>query len=163
MKRDNSYLIGNKHAKGSAPNKTSFKKGAIPWNKDKKNIHLSPASEWKKGMKGRNWIAVGTITQRISKGIKRNFIKVKEPNISVPLAVYVWIKKYRFIFVGDIIHHRDGNKLNDKLKNLIALPRTDHPIFDGRWGLKQLTKEQEVYYLSRYKNIPRIEDVRVLL
>jgi len=26
----------------------------------------------------------------------------------------------------------DGNSANDDIKNLIALPRTDHPIFHGR-------------------------------
>lgn len=30
-------------------NKTSFKKGIIPWNKGLKRIHLSPKSEFKKG------------------------------------------------------------------------------------------------------------------
>ena len=128
-----------------------FIKGHKPWNKNKKRIHLSLKSEWKKGMKGRNWIPVGTITQRKAKsGITRNFIKIKEPNISMPLAKYVWIKKYGKILKGDIIHHRDGNKINDKEKNLIALPRTDHPIFDSQWGLKQLTNKQIKSYIARY-------------
>ena len=36
MSRDYTWLIGNKHAVGSKPNKTSFRKGLIPWNKGKK-------------------------------------------------------------------------------------------------------------------------------
>lgn len=32
----------------------AFKKGSIPWNKEKKGIHLSPKSEFKKGAKSWN-------------------------------------------------------------------------------------------------------------
>jgi len=151
MIRDNSYLIGNKFAKGNKSNCTSFKKDNMPWNKNLKGIHLSPKTEWKKGQKGRNWILVGTITQRKDKNGKlRNFIKIKEPNKSIELARYNWIKKYGKIIKGDIIHHMDGNTLNDFLWNLIALPRTDHPIFHNRWGLKKLTKKQQKFYKKRY-------------
>ena len=38
MHRDNSYLIGNKFAKGHRANKTSFKKGMIPWNKGTRGV-----------------------------------------------------------------------------------------------------------------------------
>jgi hypothetical protein len=137
------YCIKNKQGR--------FIKGHKPWNKNKKGIHLSPKSEWKKGMKGRNWLPISSITQRKTKGgIIRNFIKIKEPNISIPLAKYIWIKKYGRLLKGDVIHHRDGNKLNDKEKNLITLPRSDHPIFDGRWGLKQLSSKQIKFYVNRY-------------
>lgn len=51
MERDNSYLIGNKHAAGNQPNVTCFKKGHTPWNKNLKGIRLSPKSEFKKGKK----------------------------------------------------------------------------------------------------------------
>lgn len=42
--------IANK-GKHNSPN-TEFKKGTIPWSKDKKGIHLSPKSEFKKGQIG---------------------------------------------------------------------------------------------------------------
>lgn len=151
MKRDNLYLIKNQFAKGNKPNCTSFKKGVVPWNKGLKGIHLSPKSEWKKGQKGRNWIPVNTVTQRKDKNNKlRNWIKIQEPNKSIELARYNWIKKYGKIIKGDIIHHLDRNTLNDCLWNLIALPRTDHPIFHNRWGIKKLTQKQLKFYKKRY-------------
>ena len=149
-KIDHKHLIGNQFRKGKSST-NAFRKGHIPWNKDKKGIHLSPQSEWKKGMKGRNWMPVGTITQRKTKrGVVRNFIKIREPNISVPFATYVWEKNYGKLKKSDVVHHRDGDKLNDKKTNLIALPRTDHPIFDSKWGLKQLTQRQLRFYRNRY-------------
>lgn len=61
------------------PNRTSFKKGDIPWMKEKKGIHLSPRTEFKKGhipwTKGRfgekasNWKEGRTI---ISVAIRRS-------------------------------------------------------------------------------------------
>src|SRR3990167_3078587 len=91
MNRD--YLIGNQFAKGSKPNKTSFRKGSIPWNKGKKGIHLSPQSEFKKGHKPKSWKPVGTIKTRIEKsGTKRQWIKIKEPNVWIEYAKYLWLK-----------------------------------------------------------------------
>lgn len=43
------FKNGNQYAKGNKPNKTSFKKGQIPWCKGLKGIHLSPKTEIKKG------------------------------------------------------------------------------------------------------------------
>lgn len=46
--------------------RTHFKKGQIPWNKDKKDIHLSPDSEFKKGMTPWNkGLGMGTEAQRL--------------------------------------------------------------------------------------------------
>ena len=152
MNRDNLYLKGNKHAVGSKPNKTAFKEGHIPWNKDKKGIHLSVKTEFKKGTKPVNWVEVSTIrTRNTDKGKRqRKFIKIAEPNIWQEVAKFNWEANYGEIIKGDIIHHMDGNSLNDDIQNIIALPRKDHPIFHNRWGIKKLTTEQKDYYYSRY-------------
>jgi hypothetical protein len=152
-KRDTSYLIGNQHAKGAKPNKTAFKKGNIPWNKNKKGIHLSPKTEFKKGCESLNKLPVGTITTRTRNrgGIKkRQYIKIEEPNVWVPYATYVWESHFGKIKKGDVIHHLNGDSLDDRIENLIAFPRADHPVFHSRWGLKQLTQEQLNYYFERY-------------
>lgn len=129
-----------------------FEKGHNPWNKHKKGIHLSPNSEFKKGQKAVNWTCIGTIRKRVCKGKKeRNFIKIEEPNKWEELAKYEWKRNYGKIIKGDVIHHINGDSLNDNIENLIALPRTDHPIFDGRWGLKKILIEQYNFYLNRYK------------
>jgi len=128
MERDNSYLIDNQHAKGNQPNKTSFKKGNIPWNKDKKGIHLSLNSEFKKGQTGIHWVPIGTISIRIENRTKksRQWIKVAEPNIWVEYAKFIWIKYNGNIPKGYLIHHIDYNSLNDSIDNLAMLTRKAH-------------------------------------
>ncbi len=152
MNRDNSYLIGNQWAKGNKPNSGSFKKDHVPWNKNKKGIHLSPKSEFKKGRRSANHTSVGTLKKRYRKreNKSRMFIKIAEQGKWEELAKYVWKQEYGFILKGDIIHHQNGDVLDDRLENLIALPRTDHPIFHSRWGLRQFTEEQLAYYIGRY-------------
>jgi hypothetical protein len=57
-------MLGNKHALGNLPNKTSFKKGQISINKGRKGMHISPKTEFKKGMKPWNWKGGVTSEQR---------------------------------------------------------------------------------------------------
>jgi len=127
MKRDCQYLIGNKFALGNAPNKTSFKKGSIPWNKELKGIHLSPKSEYKKGHVCPSRKNIGTITQRIDKGKNiRNWIKIKQPNTWIGYTRYVWQQSYGEIPKKAVIHHVDKDTLNDKIQNLCILNRAEH-------------------------------------
>ena len=127
MKRDNSYLKGNQYAKGCGPNKTSFKKGMEPWNKGKKGIHLSPATEFKKGQKSINHLPVGSRTERKDKNDKiRRWIKVDEPNKWIEYAKFVWIKHNGEIPKGYLIHHINEDTLDDNIDNLALLTRKAH-------------------------------------
>jgi len=147
MKRDNTYLKGNQFAKGSKPNKTCFKKGDVPWNKGLKGIHLSPKTEFKKGLRSSNWQPVGTITIRTSKRETRRFIKVAEPDKWEEYAKFLWKQKYGKVLKGYAIHHIDGDKLNDDIKNLIALSISEHMKLHS--GLVIPTQEQLEQYISR--------------
>ena len=145
------HLFGNKHSLGNKPNKTSFKKGLIPWNKGLKGTHFSPETEFKKGRTSNRTLEVGTIRIRKSKRNKiRAFIKVKTPNIWVDMATYNWEKHFGKLKKGDVIHHLNSNTLDNDINNLIALPRSDHPKFHNRYELKQLSYEQLSYYHKRY-------------
>jgi len=89
--RDNAYLIGNQFAKGHKPNSTSFRKGNRPWNKGRKGIHLSPATEFKKGHLSFDINPVGITTIRVDKnGTPRRWIKMAQPNFWIPYAVWLW-------------------------------------------------------------------------
>ena len=124
----------------------------MPWNKGQRGIHISPDTEFKKGQKARNHLPVGTILQRTSrKSGTRNWIKVAEPTKWELYAIYLWKQTYGFLIVGDVTHHLNGIRLDDRIENIIAFPRQDHPIFHNRWGLKELTQEQLEYYHNRYK------------
>jgi hypothetical protein len=125
--RDNKYLIGNKHAVGSKPNKTSFKKGTDPWNKGKKGIHLSPETEFKKGQPSLKKMPVGSVTIRQTKGGKpRKFIKTADPSEWVENARHVWLSNGGLIPKGFIVHHIDENTLNDDISNLALVNRAGH-------------------------------------
>lgn len=120
-------------------NKTTFKKGNIPWNKGKKGIHLSKKSEFKKGCKAINWKPIGTITKRIDKNkTTRKWIKIKEPNVWIELYRFNWLKVNPKPPKNYVIHHIDFNALNDDIKNLILLSRKEHinihriPIIEAR-------------------------------
>jgi len=127
MERDNSYLIGNQFAKGSKPNKTSFKVGSIPWNKGTKGIMKPNSGSFKKGQKSNNKMPIGTIVERNGKNnIIRKFIKISEPNKWIENAKFVWIKNNGLIPKGFLIHHIDENPLNDNIDNLAILTRKGH-------------------------------------
>lgn len=127
MNRDNSYLIGNKFAKGKKGNATTFKKGHIPWNKGIKGIHNSPNTEFKKGRVSKNKRDIGSITLRTHKGETRQWIKVAEPNKWKLYSVYLW-ETYNGMKPpkGYVIHHINKDKLDDRIDNLKLLSRSEH-------------------------------------
>ncbi len=107
--------------------RTHFKKGHIPWSKDKEGIHLSPGSEFKKGNQTNNRLPVGTAIKRKCKGnVTRIFIKIAEPSKWIGYASFVWIQKNGEIQKGYFLHHKDGNPLNDSIKNLQLVTRKEH-------------------------------------
>lgn len=120
------YHIWNR-AHGS--NSGRFSKGAAPWNKNMKGIHLSPHSEWKKGCESDKKLPVGseTIRYRAREGKARAFVKVAEPAVWKERAIVVWEKHHgRKVPSGFVVHHKDRNPLNDDPSNLEALSRADH-------------------------------------
>ena len=107
---------------------TQFKKGMEPWNKGAKGIHLSRATEWKKGCESSRKMPVGSVTVRHRKREKnpRAWVKVAEPNIWRERAKVVWEAAHGAIGRGLVIHHKDRNPMNDCIENLQAMTRADH-------------------------------------
>ena len=126
MQRDNSYMIGNQFAKGSGPNKTSFKKGIVPWNKGTAGIMKPNSGSFKKGQKSLKKMPVGSIVKRKAKNVFRQFIKIEEPNKWLEYAKFVWIEHNGTIPTGFLIHHIDENPMNDSIDNLTVLTRKGH-------------------------------------
>ncbi len=128
----------NKGTKGvMKSNKTSFEKGQIPWNKGLKGIMKANSGSFKKGQKGINCKPIGTKTIRKEKsGTKRRYIKIKEPNVWIEYAKYLWVKSGRKLKKGFCLHHIGLDSLDDRLENLCLVSRIDHPKLHNRWNTK---------------------------
>lgn len=123
------WMMGNKRAAGPSPNRHAFKKGNRPWNKNLKGIHLSPKSEFKKGESLKPPEPVGTVRIRQRKNRHdqpRAWVKVDQPNVWVPRAIYVYESHYGKLPKGMIVHHKDHDSLNDNVSNLQAVTRQQH-------------------------------------
>ena len=102
-------------------NKGNFNKGHKPWNAGMKGIHLSPATEFKKGEtagdKHPQWKGG---EQMMSRDCVYVFTSSNN-RIRRPRKVYE--DAYGTIPKGWILYHLDKDKHNDDLENLIAIPR----------------------------------------
>ena len=123
-----SHPAWNKGMKGIHLSPASeFKKGSEPWNKNLKGLHLSPESEFKKGRIGDNRAEIGTITVRVdSQGKPRNWIKTEHPNVHVHLSRYLWAKEHGPIPDGMVIHHVNEISNDDRLDNYDMLTKAEH-------------------------------------
>lgn len=118
-------------------NKTTFAKGHTPWNKNKKGIHLSRKSEFRKGSKPINWKPIGTVTKRKDKnGTTRQWIKIKEPKEWIEYYRYIWLKAGKKIKKNYCLHHINNDSSDDRLENLLLVSRQDHPKLHNKWNTK---------------------------
>ncbi len=119
-------MLGNKFRVGCAPNSTSFAKGLVPWNKGL-SVHLSPASEFKKGRVSEKTMPIGSVTFRKDKrGTVRAWVKIANPKTWELRAVVVWKAKFGNVPKGCVIHHIDRDALNDDINNLSCMTRAAH-------------------------------------
>lgn len=87
----------------------------------------SMATEFKPGQEPFNKLPVGSKTVRIDKNDKkRTWIKVAEPNVWILLSVYLWEFVHGPVPKGYVIHHVDGNPMNDVVENLEIVSRAEH-------------------------------------
>jgi len=129
-----------------------WKLGHIPWIKGRKGLHLSPATEYKKGQAAHNRLPLGSVQIRKDKhGKRRAFIKIAEPNIWKLRAVVLWEEKNGTLPRGMIVHHKDRNSLNDEEGNLQALTRSDH----GKEHYAELLAAANRSYLQSIGNLPQ--------
>ena len=111
--------------KTAGPLPGCFRPGNVPWTKGRKGIHLSPATEFKKGESNKR-LPLGSERVRIDKnGAPRAFVKTDVRSWEMRAKV-VWERHCGAIPAGMVIHHKDRNSLNDSIGNLEILTRAEH-------------------------------------
>jgi len=107
-----------------------FAPGRATWNKGMKGLHLSPASEFKKGSVPANCKRLGTVTMRKDRAGPIRFIAVAgqtpQRHKWIPYAIYLWEKENGPVPAGFLVRHMDGDRLNDDLSNLKIVDRREH-------------------------------------
>lgn len=109
---------------------TQFKKGMRSWNKGNKGIHMSPATEFKKGHLPENHKHVGSVAIHNDKcGKQFRWIKVSGVTNGkhkwIPYARYLWQEKHGEVPKGKFVCHANGDTLDDAIDNLIAVNRRE--------------------------------------
>jgi hypothetical protein len=136
-----------------------FVAGQRPWNHGVKGIHLSPATEFKAGGTTDRLVPIGTIRVRKAKIGRRRYIKTA--NGWTEYAKWLWIDRYGRLLAGDVVHHMNGERLDDRFENLIALPRTDHPKIHNQWGIRPLSEDEIEAYRGRYQDYAEMARRRI--
>ncbi len=83
-------------------------------------------SATRSGSTAPRYFPVGTVKQRKAGKFKRRWIKVEEPNVWMLYAHFVVLSRGAILGRGGVVHHRDGDTLNDSKQNLRAMSRADH-------------------------------------
>lgn len=132
------------------PRRGTFKKGQDPWNKGIKGIHLSPTSEFRKGCESNRKLGVGSERVRLDKNTKtpRTWVKIKDPRTWKLKAVIVWEEHNGKTPHNMVIHHLDGNSLNDDISNLRCLTRSEHIEAHRQDLIKSKTKPVNIDSIS---------------
>ena len=71
-----------------------------------------------------------------------------------PLHRFVYESEYGEIPIGYEIHHKDGNKQNNNIENLVAIPKEEHEAIHGfkRKDFANLKKTGKKKWSLLYKN-----------
>lgn len=111
-----------------------FSKGHEPANKGQKGIHLSPATEFKKGNIPANHKPVGS--ERVNRD---GYIEVKvaEPRTWRLKHRVVWEREYGPIPKGYAVIFADGDPLNCEAENLMLITRKELLIANRHGLIKQ--------------------------
>lgn len=93
-------------------------------------------------------LPIGHISILYNNGYFRKRIKIKQPDKMILNARYVWEKYNGSQPKGTVIHHKDGNTLNDDISNLQLMNRDIHSKYHRHKKLNCLEPEINYSYKS---------------
>lgn len=102
-----------------------FKKGQKSWNKERKGIRYSPATEFKKGHKPANRLPIGT------ERLKRDgyvYVKIQDGKLNKNWKqkhIILWEKHNGPLPKGHVVIFADGDRTNITIENLILVNRSE--------------------------------------
>jgi hypothetical protein len=119
------FVQGNRYSP-----RTEFQPGerSNPESEIKPGQRLSPRTEFKPGQPAHNKANVGAVKIRRDANSKlmRAWVKTAEPNVWMKRAIVVWERHNGPLKKGLVVHHRNGDSLNDHPSNLQAVTRKQH-------------------------------------
>ena len=137
--------------------KGRFIKGHPSHNKGKKGIHPSPKTEFKKGNFPSNGKPVGSV---YINSVGRADIKVAHPNVWKRRAHYIWKTHNGTIKKGMLVHHIDGNCLNDNIENLELMTRAEH-LLTHRKEFEEKRAKKSAAAVKKYFKLKRISKLNL--
>lgn len=132
----------------SRPNRGSFKRGNVPWNKGTRGVMKPSSTSFKKGgLRGnaaRKYRAVGAISFNHKDGCYMiKYRDVPGKKCWKTYAIWLWEQHHGPIPKRMIVVHKDGNSTNDELNNLCLMTRAEHIKWLTRAGKIHNEKHHE--------------------
>lgn len=124
-----------------------FKKGHISPYKVPKGVHLSPATEFKKGNVPGNLKYDGCIAKRYHSRDRRYYLYIRISKANwVLLNRHIWTQAHGPIPAKHTVRFKDGNCMNCKLDNLELISQAENMRRNHNY---ELTDKKVLAYLSR--------------
>jgi hypothetical protein len=143
------YRLKIKSTAQKKPNSGCFNKGLTPWNKGKKGLRVSPASEFKKGNLPAQTKPVGSMRRTLRDNILQ--IKIANPKVWRDVHKLIYEEHHGPIPKGHVIIFLDGDKNNFDVQNLACISRGVHSQMcrDGVYKLKNVDLKET--HINVYK------------
>jgi len=108
-----------------------FQQGHQPWNAGTQGLTTANSGSFRPGQESKRKCAIGAVRMRLRlrEGRARAWVKIAEGGNSHDWrlrAAVVWEAAHGPMPDGWIVHHIDGDPLNDAIENLEAVSRADH-------------------------------------
>jgi len=95
-------------------------------------------------------IEIDGITYEVE--IISGYVHITLPDLGkVPLHIYLWEDKYGKVPNGFDVHHRNSNRLDNRLTNLVIIDSAEHKLLHSKTG--HLPETSLMFYYLQSKNL----------